>query len=83
MELLDLRKTENVKCNHYLMVDSYYTWWHLGRSYLCRIIDLLHMNYLDEVLFGYEVVERLPEIVKSWVNTVKIRKASAYTIPSY
>lgn len=40
----------------------------MGRSYLCRIIDMLHMGYVDEVLFGYEVVERLPEIVKEWVE---------------
>ena len=31
----------------------YYTWWQCGRSYLCRIIDMLHMGYVDEVLFGY------------------------------
>jgi hypothetical protein len=29
---------------------------------------MLHMGIMDEVLFGYEVVERLPEIVNSWIN---------------
>ncbi len=27
---------------------------------------MLHMGYIDEALFGYEVVERLPSIVKEW-----------------
>jgi hypothetical protein len=29
------------------------------------------MGYLDEVLFGYEVIERLPDIVKEWVAISK------------
>jgi hypothetical protein len=40
---------------------------------LCRILDMLHMGYVDEVLFGYEVVERLPSIVKEWRARVKAR----------
>jgi hypothetical protein len=39
----------------------------MGKSYLCRMIDMLHMGYVDEILFGYEVVEQLPRIVKEWV----------------
>lgn len=68
MELEELRDREQIEVKHYLMVDDYNTWWNMGRSYLCRIIDMLHMGYLDEALFGYEVVERLPEIVKEWVS---------------
>ncbi|PYT01369.1 MAG: hypothetical protein DMF63_00535 [Acidobacteria bacterium] len=67
MELEELREHENIDVKHYLMVDDYNTWWNMGRSYLCRIIDMLHMGYLDEALFGYEVVERLPAIVAEWV----------------
>lgn len=67
LELEDLHHDENVKVEHCLMLDAHYTWWECGRSYLCRIIDMLHMGYVDEVLFGYEVVERLPDIVRSWV----------------
>jgi hypothetical protein len=51
------------------MVDAHYTWWTKGRSYLCRLIDMLHMGYVDEVLFGREIVSRLPDIVKGWVTT--------------
>lgn len=66
MELQELFEHEGRKVLHYLMVDSRYTWWECGRSYLCRIIDMLHMGYVDEVLFGREVVERIPEIAQAW-----------------
>lgn len=71
MELEELRKSEGIHVLHYLMVDDHYTWWECGRSYLCRIVDMLHMGYVDEVLFGSEVVERIPDIVKSWVALAK------------
>lgn len=73
MELEELREHEKIDVNHYLMVDDFNTWWNMGRSYLCRIIDMLHMGYIDEALFGYEVVERLPEIVRGWVAMHKKR----------
>lgn len=68
MELEELREHEGIDVKHYLMVDARYTWWDCGRSYLCRIIDMLHMGYLDEALFGYEIVERLPAIVDEWAK---------------
>jgi len=55
------------------MIDARYTWWNCGRSYLCRIIDMLHMGYIDEVLFGREVQERLPQLVSEWVKAVEQR----------
>ena len=75
MELEELREHEHVDVRHYLMVDGRVTWWRDGKSYLCRIVDILHMGYVDEVLFGHEVVERLPSIVKEW--TVLARKRTA------
>lgn len=66
MELAELRENEGINVKHYLMIDDRFTWWDCGRPYLCRIIDMLHMGYANEVLFGYEVVERLPEIARSW-----------------
>ncbi len=74
MELEELREHEQIDVKHYLMIDAHYTWWNCGRSYLCRIVDLLHMGYVDEVLFGREVVAELPRIVKEWV--VLARKAN-------
>jgi hypothetical protein len=73
MEIEELRDSEKVEVLHYLMVDGYGTWWDKGRSYLCRMIDMLHMGYADEVLFGYEVVERLPEIAAGWVAIANSR----------
>ena len=68
LELEELNEHEKVKVLHYLMLDAHYTWWDCGKSYLCRIIDMLHMGYTDEVLFGYEVVEHLPSLVENWLS---------------
>ncbi len=76
MELDELRRSEKIDVKHYLMVDAHYTWWKCGRSYLCRIVDMMHMGYVDEVLFGREVPERLPGLVKEWVRIARRRKAS-------
>ncbi|MCH7535942.1 MAG: hypothetical protein IH948_09440 [Bacteroidetes bacterium] len=70
-ELKEAEKNINRKVKHYLMVDDHLTWWKLGRSYLCRIIDMLHMGFIDEALFGQEVVNRLPTIVKEWTKNLK------------
>ena len=73
LELEELRESEGRDVKHYLMVDAHFTWWVQGRSYLCRIVDMLHMGYVDEVLFGREVVERLPDLVGEWVALVANR----------
>ena len=56
MELMELRKAERIQIDHCLFVDSHFSWWGQGKSYLCRLIDLLHMCLLDEVIFGGEVM---------------------------
>lgn len=71
MELEELREHEGIDVKHYLMLDAHYTWWTCGRAYLCRVIDMLHMGYVDEVLFGKEVVERMPQLVEEWVNVYR------------
>lgn len=65
-ELFELRTNEGIRIKHYLIVDDHFTWWIKGKSYLCRIIDMMHMGYVDEVLFGKEVLSRWPVIVKEW-----------------
>lgn len=75
IELEDLKEREDIHILHYLMVDSYFTWWECGRSYLCRIVDMLHMGYIDEVLFGRELVERIPIIVEDWLRALEQRKS--------
>jgi len=74
LELEELREHEGIDVKHYLIVDAYETWWNQGKSYLCRIIDMLHMGYIDEVLFGQEVVEKLPVLVKEWVRIYRSRE---------
>lgn len=73
MELEELRHSEGIDVKHYLVLDDRFTWWDCGRSYLCRIIDMLHMGYVDEVLFGREVVDRLPGLVAEWVQAARNR----------
>jgi hypothetical protein len=71
MELEELREHEGIDVKHYLMVDAYDTWWKMGRSYLCRMVDMLHMCYVDEILFGKEVVDRIPAITAEWLELLK------------
>jgi hypothetical protein len=73
MELEELRDHEDVTVLHYLIIDGRRAWWNDGRAYLCRIIDMLHMGYLDEALFGAEVLDRLPAIVSEWVELARSR----------
>ncbi|MEO8460854.1 MAG: hypothetical protein ABI451_10015 [Dokdonella sp.] len=75
MELLELEQAADRKVQHVLFVDAYYTWWECGRSYLCRIIDMLHMGYVDEVVFGREVLTRLPQLAQAWKAAYDARGA--------
>lgn len=68
MELREAEHSALGKTDHLLIVDAYYTWWDLGRSYLCRLIDMLNMGLVDEILFGREVPVRLPELVHGWIK---------------
>jgi len=60
MEIEELREHEDISVKHYLMVDGYRAWWGDGKSYLYRIFDMLHMGYVDEVLFGREIKPESP-----------------------
>lgn len=73
LELEEIREHEKIDVKHYLMIDDYNTWWNDGRSYLCRIIDMLHMGYVDEVIFGSEALERIPTLAREWVEIAKSR----------
>lgn len=66
MELEELEVAAQRKVQHVLFIDDYFTWWECGRSYLCRMIDMLHMGYVDEIVFGREVLARLPELAREW-----------------
>ena len=66
MELEEPREHEGMDVSHYVVVDARHTWWDCGRSYLCRMVDMLHMA-VDEVLFGYEVLKEMPRIMAELV----------------
>jgi hypothetical protein len=76
MELEDLRASESINCDHILFIDSRYTWWECGRSYLCRIIDMLNMGLVGEVVFGKEALERAPLIAREWLRRLKSTSAA-------
>ncbi|MGH9590303.1 MAG: DUF7687 domain-containing protein [Terracidiphilus sp.] len=66
MELEELNNACGREIYHILFIDDYFTWWVKGRSYLCRLIDLLHMGFVDEVVVGREVLDRVPELAREW-----------------
>lgn len=68
-ELWETKMSLGKEIKHYLIVDDYYTWWDCGRSYLCRLIDSMHMGLVSEVIFGREVLTRIPELVKEWTES--------------
>ena len=67
-ELWETKTNLGREVKHYLIVDDYFTWWSCGRSYLCRLIDSMHMGLVTEVIFGKEVLERIPAIVQEWTE---------------
>lgn len=71
LELEELRDSKGVDIKHYLFIDSRRTWWGMGKAYLCRIVDMLNMGYVDEVLFGREVVEEIPRLTREWLGLIK------------
>ena len=73
LELEELHQNAGISVRHYLMVDGRYTWWKSGKSYLCRLIDILHMGYVDEILFGREVLSEMPRLVAEWVAAAEQR----------
>jgi len=68
LELQEVDNSLNINTQHIFMIDDYNTWWNMGKSYLCRIIDMLHMGLVSEVLFGEEVIEKLPILVNEWMD---------------
>lgn len=60
--LLDGYEIEGVRSRlgrnieHFLFIDDRFTWWDCGKSYLCRMIDMLHTEHVDEIFFGREVL---------------------------
>lgn len=62
-EFEQLERETGMHVEHVFLVDSHYTWWVKGKSYLCRIIDALNRGLVDEVIFGREVLTRWPQLL--------------------
>lgn len=73
LELEEMEQNAGISAAHYLFVDSRFTWWKCGRSYLCRLIDMLNMGYATEVIFGREVLDRIPELGAEWARVYRER----------
>lgn len=78
-ERIDLERATGITIDHLIIVDAYDTWWGKGKSYLCRMIDVLNIGHVDEILFGREV-RRLPEIVPSWIAIDDATHGGCHTI---
>jgi len=80
LELDELERSEGVRANHILIIDSYFTWWVCGKSYLCRIIDMLNMGLVSEVIFGREVIQRIPDLAFGWINQLRLTRPNPRVI---
>ena len=69
----ELQRLTGVRIAHLVMVDAFDTWWLKGKSYLCRMVDILHMGHVDHLLFGKAVIRELPPIVDGWVSAYRQR----------
>jgi hypothetical protein len=65
-QIIELKEKTGRNVLHYLIVDDRFTWADLGKSYLCRLIDILNEGFVNEVLFGREVLTEWPNIVRQW-----------------
>lgn len=80
-ELWEAESNLGIEIKHYLIIDDHNTWWSMGRSYLCRLIDSMHMGLVTEVIFGKEVLTRIPEIVNEWSDYVELAEFSRAAEP--
>lgn len=52
-----------------LFLDAYSVWLKQGKSYLCRIVDLLHRGLIDDLVIGAEVLTAIPKMVTKWSSS--------------
>ena len=67
-EFNEIYNRTGTKVYHVLFIDAYGTWWKKGKSYLCRIIDILNSGIVDEVIVGREIFTRWPELIKEIIQ---------------
>jgi len=66
-EIESARSQLGIDIAHFLFIDDRYTWWDCGRSYLCRMIDMLHTGHVDQIFFGREVLTEWEKALKAFV----------------
>ena len=64
-EFKELYNRTGKKVYHVLFIDGYRTWWVQGKSYLCRLVDAMNSDVVDEVIVGREVLSRWPELLRA------------------
>lgn len=64
-EIKDISIRTHRPIKHVMFVDGYKTWWVDGKSYLCRLIDILNEGLVDEVIVGQEILTRWPVVLRS------------------
>lgn len=67
-EINGIRSALGAEVAHYLFIDDRFTWWDCGRSYLCRMIDMLHTGHVDQIFFGREVVTEWEDTLRHYVS---------------
>lgn len=73
-ERSDAEKQTGMRIQLTLFIDAYSTWMEQGKSYLCRIVDLLQRGAIDNLVVGAEVETAIPEIVKEWKSALVKRE---------
>ena len=63
-EFNEIENRTGTHVKHVMLIDSHYTFWVKGKSYLCRFVDALNMGLIDELIIGKEVLTRWPEILR-------------------
>lgn len=56
-----------------LFVDSYGVWYRQGPPYLCRLVDELQQGFVDEIVFGREILTAIPRLVDEWKSLTMIQ----------
>lgn len=73
-ERANAEKATGMPINLTLFVDAYSTWMEQGKSYLCRMVDLLQRGAVDNLVVGREVVTAIPEVVPEWLASLEARE---------
>lgn len=65
-ERAEVEGVTGVPIDHLIVVDAYDTWWVKGKSYLCRLVDLVNMGKVTHLICGREAVRELPRLAMEW-----------------